>query len=329
MDGRRRPERWTCPTTKKICCSAKSLRCGFSKNFAFSCFFFFLLLSYSLAAFLAGDSCGRQVDVQQQSDPQACTEYVNEVYAYLHDSQHRYMVGDYLGLQADITSNMTGILMDWLVEVAEEYHLTNQTLHLAKLYIDRFLNLIKVSRSKLQLVGVSGMLIASKFEEIFPPGVDDFVYISDNTFTRQQVIEMETLMLNSLQFDLTNPTSLGFLERYARITGSDAVVTTLAKFLSELTLLDYGMVSFLPSHVALSCLVLANATHDIQPALPRLLQGFVAPVERERLQECISAVHKLWLNSGRTKLQAVRVKYERTRHHKVSCTVPPPIPPLV
>ena len=81
------------------------------------------------------------------------------------------------------------------------------------------------------------MLIASKFEEIFPPGVDDFVYISDNTFTRVQVIEMETLMLNSLEFDLTNPTALGFLTRYTRICNSDAVVTTLAKYLAELTLM--------------------------------------------------------------------------------------------
>ena len=88
----------------------------------------------------------QQVDVQQQADPQACTEFVNEIYAHLHETQRHYMVGDYLGLQGDITSNMTGILMDWLVEVAEEYHLTNQTLHLAKHFIDRFLAIVKVHK---------------------------------------------------------------------------------------------------------------------------------------------------------------------------------------
>jgi cyclin A len=223
---------------------------------------------------------------------------------------------------------MTGILMDWLVEVAEEYHLTNETLHLAKQYIDRFLGLQKVTRARLQLVGVSGMLIASKFEEIFPPGVDDFVYISDNTFTRNQVIEMETTMLNLLQFDLTNPTALEFLMRYVRISNADTVCTSIAKYLTELTLMDYNMASFLPSHIALSSLMLASHVQNMEPALHRSLQGFVTPAEHATLTSCMNAVHKLWVGAPRSKLQAVRLKYERTRNNKVSLIVAPNMPPL-
>lgn len=69
---------------------------------------------------------------------------------------------DYMEIvQRDITSNMRGILVDWLVEVAEEYKLLSDTLHLAVSYIDRFLSLNRISRIKLQLLGVSAMLIAS------------------------------------------------------------------------------------------------------------------------------------------------------------------------
>ena len=89
--------------------------------------------------------------------------------------------------QRDISYGMRAILVDWLVEVAEEYRLHSQTLYAAVAYIDRFLSEMSVQRGKLQLVGVTCMLLAAKFEEIYPPAIDEFVYITDNTYTRDQV----------------------------------------------------------------------------------------------------------------------------------------------
>lgn len=64
-------------------------------------------------------------------------------------------------VQKDVTPTMRGVLVDWLVEVAEEYTLLSETLHLTVSYIDRFLSLKTVNKKKLQLLGVSAMLIAS------------------------------------------------------------------------------------------------------------------------------------------------------------------------
>ena len=63
--------------------------------------------------------------------------------------------------QTDITPNMRTILVDWLVEVADEYHLHRETLFLAVNFVDRFLSVMAVQRSKLQLVGTSAMFIAA------------------------------------------------------------------------------------------------------------------------------------------------------------------------
>ena len=63
--------------------------------------------------------------------------------------------------QNDITTSMRCILVDWLVEVAEEYKLHRETLFLAVNYIDRFLSKISVLRGKLQLVGAASMFLAS------------------------------------------------------------------------------------------------------------------------------------------------------------------------
>ena len=89
--------------------------------------------------------------------------------------------------QVDINHSMRSILVDWLVEVAEEYKLLPQTLYLTVNYIDRFLSVMSVRREKLQLVGTACMLIASKFEEIYPPEVSEFVYITDDTYPAKQV----------------------------------------------------------------------------------------------------------------------------------------------
>ena len=134
---------------------------------------------------------------------------------------------------------MRAILIDWLVEVAEEYRLVPETLHLAVNYIDRFLSVVPVARSKLQLVGVTCMLVASKYEEIHPPAVDEFVYISDNTYKRDEIMSMEAMILNRLNFELSIATAKGFLNRYlkaAKAGECDATTEALCQYLCELTL---------------------------------------------------------------------------------------------
>jgi hypothetical protein len=58
------------------------------------------------------------------------------------------------------------------------------------------------------------MLIASKYHEINPPVVEDFIYITDSTYTREQILQQEHAILTLLNFDLTFPTSFTFLERF-------------------------------------------------------------------------------------------------------------------
>lgn len=89
--------------------------------------------------------------------------------------------------QPDITCGMRAILVDWLVEVADEFQLDPQTLFLSVAYVDLYLSHISVARSKLQLVGTTCMYLAAKVEEIDPPEIGQFAYITDNTYSKKQV----------------------------------------------------------------------------------------------------------------------------------------------
>ena len=100
--------------------------------------------------------------------------------------------------QSDINHSMRAILVDWLVEVAEEYKLLPQTLYLTINYIDRFLSVMSVLRGKLQLVGTACMLVAAKYEEIYPPDVSDFVFITDDTYTTKQVQQLASANITRL-----------------------------------------------------------------------------------------------------------------------------------
>lgn len=93
--------------------------------------------------------------------------------------------------------------------------MAGETLCLAVNYIDRFLSFMSVVRAKLQLVGTAAMFIASKYEEIYPPEIGEFVYITDDTYTKQQVLRMEKLLLKVLSFDLCAPSSHSFISLFS------------------------------------------------------------------------------------------------------------------
>lgn len=82
---------------------------------------------------------------------------------------------------------MRAILIDWLIEVHMKFKLVPGTLYLTVNLVDRYLEKRKVTRQNLQSVGVTCLLIASKYEEIYPPGLCDIVYICDNAYTRDEV----------------------------------------------------------------------------------------------------------------------------------------------
>ena len=101
----------------------------------------------------------------EEGDPQLCAPYASDIYFYLRSMEaqaKRRTATDYIAaVQFDVTPNMRSILVDWLVEVAEEYKLVSDTLYLTISYVDRFLSVRALNRQRLQLLGVSAMLIAS------------------------------------------------------------------------------------------------------------------------------------------------------------------------
>lgn len=124
---------------------------------------------------------------------------------------------NYLATQPEINAKMRTILVDWLVEVSEEYRMVPDTLYHAVSNLDRVLSGQRVARSQLQLVGITCMWIAAKYEEIYPPNVSEFSYITDNTYSREELVSMEEEVLKKLKYELTVPTPKTFLRRLLQV----------------------------------------------------------------------------------------------------------------
>lgn len=194
------------------------------------------------------------------TSPSMCAEYAQEIDAHLREAELRTRPKPhYMRKQHDLDARMRSILVDWMMEVAQEYRMVDETIYLAVNYMDRFLSQMSVLRGKLQLVGTAAMLISSKFEEIYAPEVSEFVYITDDTYTRQQVLKMENLMIKTLGFDLCAVTPLDYLNRFIRaLQTTDPQVSKLARFLSDVALIDYKMVQYAPSLIATAASVYSN-----------------------------------------------------------------------
>lgn len=134
---------------------------------------------------------------------------------------------------------MRAILVDWLIEVHYKFKLNADTLFITVNIIDRYLSKQTVKRQYLQLVGVTAMLIASKYEDIYPPPIQDFIYITDNAYTQKDIVQMEYDILKELDFQITTPSAWIFLNRYSKLAKADAVCFNLSRYLIELPLIEY------------------------------------------------------------------------------------------
>ncbi|KAL7188498.1 hypothetical protein ACSBR1_038375 [Camellia fascicularis] len=221
-----------------------------------------------------------------------------------HEEAKRRPLPDYIEMaQKDVSPNMRAILMDWLVEVAEEYKLHSDTLHLSISYSDRFLSTNDLNR---------------KYEKINHKPVDEFCYLTDNAYTKKEVVKMEADILKHIKFEVGGPTIMTFLGYYCIVNIQsffslipNLKLEFLGYYLAELSLLENDYVILLPSLVAASVVFLSRFT--IQPKLhpwSSALQDF-SSYKPADLRECVLIIHDLQLSKRGGSLVTSRNKYKQ------------------
>lgn len=255
------------------------------------------------------------------SDPQSVKEYAADIVDQFFQAETKALPkADYMNSQVDITGKMRMILIDWLIEVHLKYRLRSETLHLTVNLVDRYLSKKQVNKKRLQLVGVVAMFIATKFEEISPPELHDWVYITDNAYTKNDVLLMECDMLSALNFQIVVPTAAHFFDHLVVANGCDARHCSCTQYLLELGLLDIRMLHYKPSQIVAAVLLLSNELLRRNAVWTETMVQQSRQTEQS-LRPCAEALRQLWkadrAGSG-GQLQAVHKKFSMAQYQSVA-----------
>ena len=246
---------------------------------------------------------------------QNADEYFDDICDELFKNEEKYLVDPkYMSNQSDINHRMRAILIDWLIDVHLKYKLVPQTMYIAVNLIDRYLEKNDTNRAKLQLVGVTAMFIACKYEEIYPPDLKDFVYITDGAYVKSDVLNMEYKMLKYLEFNITFPTQWSIFEIYKKKLDLNDKTFKLAWFLMELCLINYKILKFKMSTIAASAILIAIKTLGLY----RNDFGKIIGIEENSLEECCKEMYNFYIYNSTHNLQAIRKKFALPKYDEVS-----------
>jgi len=259
-------------------------------------------------------------------DYMTANEYTQDIYLHLRERERNYKFNwSYMTQQPDITHNMRSILIDWLVEVAVEYKLLPETLHFTISYIDRFMSVMSVHKSKLQLVGITAMFVASKYEEVYFPAIHKFIYITDDSYTKKDILIMEKLMLDVLEFDLSLPNSHLFVNQFCNMFHLDQRSSALATYLNELAVLDgENFLHFSPSILAAGSVALARQTlrEEIWSDEMAEMSGY----SLKDIIPCLIKLYQAFNDADNHPQQSIQLKYRSEKFYHVANLTPGSLP---
>ncbi|XP_078149803.1 cyclin-A2-1-like isoform X2 [Carex rostrata] len=253
------------------------------------------------------------------SDYLMCTQYAVEIYKnYGAVENEKGAVWGYMkNLQTDLTPKIRAMLVDWMVQVCDEFSFCSDTLYLAVYLLDRFLAKSKLERHKLVVLGTSCILIASKYEERRRPTSTVAQLFTHTKCTKAEVLSMETKLLSTVGYDISVPTVNTFLRRYLQCTNASPQaqqnLELVARYLAELTLLDYNFLRYLPSVIAASAVYLAKwaldpSSHPWNENL-RIQTGY----NSKDLKICVQNLKKFQKNIRKSDYNTIYMKFQRRK----------------
>ncbi|CAD7692857.1 unnamed protein product [Nyctereutes procyonoides] len=168
-----------------------------------------------------GSVCGPQSFMPSRASPLPLLNWANrdEVWKIMLNKEKTYLRDKHFMQRHPLLQpKMRAILLDWLMEVCEVYKLHRETFYLAQDFFDRYMatqqNIVK---TLLQLIGISSLFIAAKLEEIYPPKLHQFAYVTDGACSGEEILSMELIIMKALKWHLSPLTIVSWLNVYMQV----------------------------------------------------------------------------------------------------------------
>ena len=265
-----------------------------------------------------------KVNIQNNnSDYLYNSEYFDEIYTNLlleEKQSYKKIDKDYMNKQYDINDKMRAILVDWLIEVHFRFHFKRKTLFQTIHIIDLYLSKKIVQKIKLQLLGIASLLISCKANEIFYPQVEEYVNITNNAYTKKELLNMEMNILKTLNFEILIPSSEEFFNIISKVFNFNIIQHYLGEYFLDSALVDYQILQYKPSAIALACTYIVmkfygiNGYKDLYS--PRMTMEDNFP--QKTIKECAKTLCFLVKNLSNSTLKAAKEKYSLERFGNVA-----------
>ena len=215
--------------------------------------------------------------------------------------------------QLEVKDKNRADIVEWMVSAQQKHLLENETLFLSINIMDRYLEKESIPVFRAPLIGVVSMLIASKYEEIYPPSLNDFLNLCSSPFTHSEVRRTELVILNSLKYDISIPTVFQFLQRFRKLTNSLSNEFNLALYICEIQMLISGMAKYPPSLIAVGGIYLAKkAIKKVCDINHMLLEGIEHT--KEEIEICAKEELKNMMDKNSVLLSNIRRKYSKEKN---------------
>ncbi|XP_055380027.1 G2/mitotic-specific cyclin-B [Condylostylus longicornis] len=254
----------------------------------------------------------------------ALTEYVNDIFKYLNELEVIFKIDeDFMKNQIEVTPRMRTVLLDWINEVASQFRLLAETYQITVGIIDRYLQIIpNTTRGQLQLVGVTALFIATKYEELFYSDIGDFIYMTDNSYTKEDILNMEKKIMRALDFQLSRPFPLQFLKRFAKAINAEQHEYSLAKYILELVSIEYSLAHYKPSEIAAAALFLSVSLLNIKKKptddIWNKTVEHYSTYSSTYLKPLVKKIAVVLKNAPKAKVKSIYTKHRSEKYFKIS-----------
>ena len=270
-------------------------------------------------------------DISNINNIQIPKEYINVIYYNLLKEEEKGIKPmpdyTYMSRQNEINDKMRSILVDWIIDVHFKFGFTDETLFMTVSIIDRYLSICQITRTNFQLLGITALMIACKHEEIDLPKIDDFIYITDNAYVKDEVVKMEEDVLSKLNFAFLYPSPIKFFEYLSLHFKFEKKHHMMGKYLMESFLLDVKNAKYKPSIISCACAYIVMKFfkmpnyHDSYNKKFYVLDETVEKYSEHNIKECAKDICLLVDNINKTKYQACSKKYSKPEQEKVSIII--------
>ena len=204
-------------------------------------------------------------------------EYLNDIWESFIDKEklNKYSYQDIISTQTDIKESMRCILIDWIISIQNKFFMKKNTLFLTINLIDRYLSKKSIHRTKFQLLGVSSLFIACKYEEIYTKNINQFVELTARAFDKNEILDMEKTIIDLVEFNLDLPLSDDFFDLLSTVFKFNEREYYFGCFLLEAFLLDMTCCEYKQSQIALATCFIVLGSRQINSIHPIEGNNFV------------------------------------------------------